>query len=80
MPKYEAQHGIGISVYGWAPDWPDGYGSFYYIADGGAISPVGNTNLGQLNDPLVNSLLSKMATTKTRPRGTPTPPRSICRS
>ena len=63
MPKYAAQHGLGISFYGWAPDWPDGYGFFYYIADGKAISPAGNTNLSQLNDPVVNDLLTKMTTT-----------------
>jgi peptide/nickel transport system substrate-binding protein len=63
VPKYEAQHNIGISLYGWEADWPDGYGFFYYIADGAAISPAGNTNLSQLNDPVVNNLLSKMAAT-----------------
>jgi peptide/nickel transport system substrate-binding protein len=63
VPKYEAQHDIGISFYGWAADWPDGYGFFYYIVDGKAISPAGNTNLSQLNDPKVNSLLDKMAAT-----------------
>ena len=64
VPNYVHSHDIGIATYGWAPDWPDGYGEFYYIADGHAISPVGNTNLGELNDPLVNSLLAKFATTQ----------------
>ncbi|HEY5987864.1 MAG TPA: ABC transporter substrate-binding protein [Streptosporangiaceae bacterium] len=63
VPNYVHSHGLGITVYGWAPDWPDGYGEFYYIAAGAAISPVGNTNLGELNDPVVNSLLDKFATT-----------------
>ena len=63
VPKYAAQHNLGISLYGWAADWPDGYGFFFYIADGKAISPAGNTNLSQLNDPVVNDLLGKMATT-----------------
>jgi peptide/nickel transport system substrate-binding protein len=63
VPKYEAQHDLGITFYGWAADWPDGYGFFYYISAGGAISPAGNTNLSQLNDPVVNNLLSKMAST-----------------
>ena len=63
VPKYAAQHGLGISFYGWAADWPDGYGFFYYIAAGKAISPAGNTNLAQLNDPVVNDLIGKMATT-----------------
>jgi peptide/nickel transport system substrate-binding protein len=63
VPKYEAQHDIGISFYGWAADWPDGWGFFFYIVDGKAISPAGNTNLAQLNDPKVNDLLNKMALT-----------------
>jgi len=63
VPKYAAQHGLGISFYGWAADWPDGWGFFFYIVDGTAISPAGNTNLAQLNDPVVNSLLTKMAAT-----------------
>ena len=63
VPKYVAQHDIGLSTYGWAPDWPDGYGFFYYIAAGSAISPAGNTNQAQLNDPVINDMLAKMATT-----------------
>jgi hypothetical protein len=50
-------------VYGWAPDWPDGFGQFYYIVDGAAISPAGNTNLSELNDPVVNNLLTKFGNT-----------------
>jgi peptide/nickel transport system substrate-binding protein len=61
VPKYMDQHGIGIAFGGWAPDWPDGYGFFYYISDGAAISPAGNTNISQLNDPTVNGDLAKMA-------------------
>ena len=63
VPKYNHQHDIGISFGGWAPDWPDGYGFFYYITDGAAISPAGNTNISELNDPTVNSLLTKFAAT-----------------
>jgi peptide/nickel transport system substrate-binding protein len=63
VPKYVAQHNIGLTLYGWAPDWPDGYGEFYYISHGKAISPAGNTNQSQLNDPVVNNLLDKMAST-----------------
>ena len=63
VPKYESQHDLGISFYGWAADWPDGYGFFYYLVDGKAISPAGNTNLSMLNDPKVNSLLDQMAST-----------------
>jgi peptide/nickel transport system substrate-binding protein len=62
VPKYTDQHDIGIAFGGWAPDWPDGYGFFYYISDGAAISPAGNTNISQLNDPLVNRLLTQFGT------------------
>ena len=63
VPKYMNSHGIGIATTGWAPDWPDGYGQFYYIAYGPSISPVGNNNIAELNDPVVNNLLSKFAVT-----------------
>jgi peptide/nickel transport system substrate-binding protein len=63
VPKYMDSHGIGIATTGWAPDWPDGYGQFYYIAYGPSISPVGNNNIAQLNDPVVNNLLTKFAVT-----------------
>jgi peptide/nickel transport system substrate-binding protein len=63
VPKYVAQHNIGLTLYGWAPDWPDGYGEFFYISHGKAISPAGNTNQSQLNDPVVNNLLDKMVAT-----------------
>jgi peptide/nickel transport system substrate-binding protein len=63
VPKYNHQHDIGIAFGGWAPDWPDGYGFFYYITDSATIAPTGNYNVEELNDPLVNSDLSKMAAT-----------------
>ncbi len=63
VPKYAHAHDLGIIIYGWAPDWPDGYGQFYYIVDGAAISPAGNTNLSELNDPVVNNLLTKFGNT-----------------
>ena len=63
MPKYAHAHDFGIMVDGWAPDWPDGYGQFYCIVDGNAISPAGNTNRSELNDPVVNNLLTKFGNT-----------------
>jgi peptide/nickel transport system substrate-binding protein len=63
VPKWMHQHDVGIAFGGWAPDWPDGYGFFYYITSGKAIGPAGNTNISELNDPTVNSDLDKMAIT-----------------
>jgi peptide/nickel transport system substrate-binding protein len=63
VPKYVHQHHLGILLSSWVPDWPDGYAFFDLIADGHAISPAGNTNIAELNDPKVNGLLTKMAST-----------------
>jgi peptide/nickel transport system substrate-binding protein len=61
VPKYVHQHDLGIDFGGWAPDWPDGYGFFDFITAANAIGAAGNTNIEELNDPVVNGLLTKMA-------------------
>ena len=53
VPNYMHSHNIGIAMGGWAPDWPDGYGFFNFITAGDTISPAGNTNIEELNDPKV---------------------------
>jgi peptide/nickel transport system substrate-binding protein len=63
VPKYVHQHDLGIDFGGWAPDWPDGYGFFDFITAGNTIGAAGNTNIEELNDPVVNNLLAKYGTT-----------------
>jgi peptide/nickel transport system substrate-binding protein len=63
VPKYTEQHDLGILGGGIGPDWPDGYGYFNFFTNGAAISPAGNLNIEQLNDPVVNNDLAKMAVT-----------------
>ena len=41
----------------WGADWPTGYGFLDQVVDGKAIVASGNTNLSELNDPKVNSML-----------------------
>jgi peptide/nickel transport system substrate-binding protein len=60
-PAYVHQHDLGIDMGGWAPDWPDGYGFLDEISNGNAIVPSGNTNISELNDPIVNNLFTKAA-------------------
>ena len=43
---------------GWSPDWPDGYGMMDELVAGNTIVPTGNTNIGELNDPTINSLFA----------------------
>ncbi len=63
VPKYVHQHDLGIDFGGWAPDFPTGYGFFDFITAGHTISPAGNTNIEELNDPVVNNDLNAMAAT-----------------
>src|SRR5579859_4462823 len=63
VPKYVHQHDLGIDFGGWAPDWPDGYGFFDFITAGNTISAAGNYNVAELNDPVVNDDIAKMAVT-----------------
>jgi len=56
-PEYLREHGIGIVMFGWGADFPDGYGFLQQIVDGRAIKERGNQNMGELDDPEVNALL-----------------------
>jgi peptide/nickel transport system substrate-binding protein len=57
-PAYVHQHDLGLAVNGWAADWPDGFGFLYYLTAGPPIRPAGNSNIEELNDPVVNSLFT----------------------
>ncbi|WP_299446079.1 ABC transporter substrate-binding protein [uncultured Phycicoccus sp.] len=56
-PEFLRENGIGIVMFGWGADFPDGYGFFQQIVDGRAIKRKGNQNMGELDDPVVNELL-----------------------
>ncbi|WP_326696453.1 ABC transporter substrate-binding protein [Streptomyces sp. NBC_01754] len=60
-PEYLHEHGIGIIMFGWGADFPDGYGFFQQIVDGRAIKERGNQNMGELDDPEINALLDRGA-------------------
>lgn len=60
-PDYLREHGIGIVMFGWGADFPDGYGFLQQILDGRAIKPRGNQNMGELDDPEINALLDEGA-------------------
>jgi peptide/nickel transport system substrate-binding protein len=57
---YVHRHDLGIDLGGASAAWPDAYGWFDPIADGQAITPAGNTNVSELNDPVVNNLLARL--------------------
>lgn len=55
-PKYQKDHKLAMGTYGWAPDWPTGYGFLQALSDGDAIVPTGNANAANLNDPEINKM------------------------
>jgi peptide/nickel transport system substrate-binding protein len=58
---YVHSHGIGIAAGVWQADWPNGYGFLDSLSAGNAISPTDNTNISELNDPVVNNLFTQSA-------------------
>ncbi|MER6998871.1 ABC transporter substrate-binding protein [Streptomyces sp. NPDC000410] len=57
VPTFTQKENIGLIMMQWGSDWPTGYGYLQQIVHGKAIGQSGNTNLSQLNDPVVNKLL-----------------------
>jgi peptide/nickel transport system substrate-binding protein len=60
-PAFMAQNQIGLATYGWAADWPTGYGFMQPLLDGEAIQPTGNVNVPELDDPAINTLWHQAA-------------------
>jgi peptide/nickel transport system substrate-binding protein len=60
-PQFLRDNGIGIIMFGWGADFPDGFGFLQQIVDGRAIKTHGNQNMGELDDPAVNELLDRGA-------------------
>ncbi|WP_328999992.1 ABC transporter substrate-binding protein [Kribbella sp. NBC_00709] len=63
-PDYAKANGLGMIVYSWGADWPDGFGFLSQIVDSRVIRATGgNTNLG-IRIPEVDQLIDKaLATT-----------------
>ncbi|HET6737829.1 MAG TPA: ABC transporter substrate-binding protein [Kribbella sp.] len=58
-PDYAKKNGIGMSVYSWGADWPDGFGFLSQIVDSRVIRAAGgNTNLG-IKIPEVDALIDQ---------------------
>jgi peptide/nickel transport system substrate-binding protein len=68
-PDYAKANDLGLIVYGWGADWPDGYGFLAQIVDSRVIRATGgNTNLG-IRDPAIDQMLDQaLLTTDTAAR------------
>jgi len=61
-PDFTTANNLGLLIYGWGADWPDGYGFLDQIVDSRTIRAAGNTNLG-IKIPAVDAALDKALTT-----------------
>ena len=61
-PDFAKANNLGLMVYGWAADWPDGFGFLSQIVDSRVIRATGNSNLS-VRDPEVDTLVDKAVTT-----------------
>jgi peptide/nickel transport system substrate-binding protein len=62
-PDYVKKNKLGLIIWGWGADWPDGYGFLAQVVDSRAIRPEGgNTNLG-IKIPAVDAALDKALVT-----------------
>jgi peptide/nickel transport system substrate-binding protein len=62
-PDYAASNNLGLMVYGWGADWPDGFGFLSQIVDSRAIRPTGGNSNLSVRDPEVDALVDKATTT-----------------
>ena len=61
-PAYVHSHNLGIVSGGWSADWPNGNGFLYSLTDGNSITATGNSNIAELNDPVINNLFTQSNT------------------
>jgi peptide/nickel transport system substrate-binding protein len=57
---YVHSHDMGLCMGGWGPDFPTAFGWGDSIENGNAILPAGNSNISELNDPVVNADFAKV--------------------
>jgi peptide/nickel transport system substrate-binding protein len=61
-PAYVHSHDLGLDMGGWSADWPNGNGFLDELVNGNTIVSTGNTNISELNDPVINNLFTKSNT------------------
>jgi len=58
-PDYAKANGLGMIIYSWGADWPDGFGFLSQIVDSRVIRPTGgNSNLG-IKIPAVDQMIDQ---------------------
>ncbi|MBP2321519.1 peptide/nickel transport system substrate-binding protein [Kibdelosporangium banguiense] len=58
-PDYAKDNKLGLMVYGWGADWPDGFGFLANIVDSRTIRATGGNSNLSVKDPEVDKLVDK---------------------
>jgi peptide/nickel transport system substrate-binding protein len=58
-PAYVHAHDLGMAAGGWGADWPNGFGFLDSLVAGNTIVATGNTNIAELNDPVINNAFTQ---------------------
>jgi ABC-type transport system substrate-binding protein len=58
-PAYVHAHDLGMAAGGWGADWPNGFGFLDSLVAGNTIVATGNTNIEELNDPVINNAFTQ---------------------
>jgi peptide/nickel transport system substrate-binding protein len=62
-PDFAKANNLGLMVYGWGADWPDGFGFLSQIVDSRVIRATGGNSNLSVRDPEVDTLVDKAVTT-----------------
>jgi peptide/nickel transport system substrate-binding protein len=62
-PDFAKANNLGLMVYGWGADWPDGFGFLSQIVDSRVIRDTGGNSNLSVRDPAVDALVDKAVTT-----------------
>ena len=62
-PDFAKANNLGLMVYGWGADWPDGFGFLSQIVDSRAIRATGGNSNLSVRDPEVDKLIDQAVTT-----------------
>ncbi|UNO39813.1 ABC transporter substrate-binding protein [Streptomyces sp. MST-110588] len=62
VPEFTKKNNVGLMMMQWGSDYPTGFGYLNQVFNGKAIQKSGNSNLSELNDPVINKLLDDSIT------------------
>lgn len=61
-PAFADSNDLGLEIFGWAADWPDGYGFMAQLVDSRVIKASGNSNFS-VKDPAVDAMIDQAVNT-----------------